>query len=111
MRDDINQLSAPTVSNHLCDGPGVLEVIWPDEKSRPSLRAFLSWRAGYWGPKIERNVARDRENEEGWKRLGWDVLVLWECQAKEREALKQVILAFLPPRREGQPSVQYPQTR
>jgi DNA mismatch endonuclease (patch repair protein) len=67
--------------------------------------------AGYWGPKIQRNVARDRENEEGWKRLGWDVLVLWECQAKEREALKQVILAFLPPRREGQPSVQYPQTR
>jgi G:T-mismatch repair DNA endonuclease (very short patch repair protein) len=44
-------------------------------------------------PKIERNVARDRENEEEWKRL-----VLWECQAKESEGLKQVILAFLPQR-------------
>jgi G:T-mismatch repair DNA endonuclease (very short patch repair protein) len=43
-------------------------------------------------------VACDRENEERWKRLGWDVLVLWECQANEREALKQLILGFLPKR-------------
>jgi hypothetical protein len=44
MRDDINQLSAPTVSDHLCDGPGLLEAIWPEAKSRPSLRALINWR-------------------------------------------------------------------
>jgi hypothetical protein len=44
MRDDINQLPAPTVSNHLCDGPGLLTIIFPDEKSRPSLRALINWR-------------------------------------------------------------------
>jgi DNA mismatch endonuclease (patch repair protein) len=27
---------------------------------------------GYWVPKIERNVARDRENVEEWKRQGWE---------------------------------------
>jgi hypothetical protein len=52
----------------------------------------------YWVSKTERNVARDRDNVEEWKRQSWDVLVLWECQAKEREALKRVILAFLPRR-------------
>jgi DNA mismatch endonuclease (patch repair protein) len=55
---------------------------------------------GYWAPKIERNVARDCENEEAWRRLGWDVLVLWECQIKGQEALKQLVLAFLPSRLE-----------
>jgi hypothetical protein len=46
-------------------------------------RELPETNAEYWGAKIERNVARDRENEKGWKRQGWDVLVLWECQAKE----------------------------
>jgi hypothetical protein len=41
---DSSETTGPTVSNHLCDGRGVLEVIFPDEKSRPSLRAFLTWR-------------------------------------------------------------------
>jgi hypothetical protein len=36
--------------------------------------------AGYWVQKIDRNVARDLENQEEWKRLGWDALILWECQ-------------------------------
>lgn len=58
--------------------------------------------AGYWVPKIERNVIRDRENEEQLRQLGWDVLVLWECQTRDHAALKELILAFLPERLEGQ---------
>jgi DNA mismatch endonuclease (patch repair protein) len=54
--------------------------------------------AGYWGSKINRNVARDRKNEQEWKRLGWEVLVLWEWQVKEGGPLKQAIVAFLPKR-------------
>lgn len=44
MKLDSIDTTAPTVSSHLCDGPGLLEVIWPNEKSRPSLRALINWR-------------------------------------------------------------------
>ena len=38
----------------------------------------------YWIPKIERNVARDLENQKALQSLGWKVLVVWECQLKKK---------------------------
>ena len=37
----------------------------------------------YWIPKIERNVNRDNNNQRILKDLGWNVLVVWECQLKK----------------------------
>jgi DNA mismatch endonuclease (patch repair protein) len=37
----------------------------------------------YWVPKIERNAARDARNQQALKDLGWNVLVVWECQLKK----------------------------
>lgn len=34
----------------------------------------------YWLPKLEQNRARDTKNLRALRRLGWQVLVLWECQ-------------------------------
>ena len=34
----------------------------------------------YWLPKLERNVMRDTENQVRLRELGWDVLVIWECE-------------------------------
>jgi DNA mismatch endonuclease (patch repair protein) len=39
-----------------------------------------STRQDYWKPKLERNVARDAAATEELRDLGWDVLVVWECQ-------------------------------
>ena len=36
----------------------------------------------YWKPKIERNVERDRANCEELKALGWNVLIVWECELR-----------------------------
>ena len=33
----------------------------------------------YWLPKLKRNVQRDRENVLQLKKLGWSILVVWEC--------------------------------
>jgi len=33
---------------------------------------------GYWKKKIERNVARDKENRKALKEKGWKVLRIWE---------------------------------
>ena len=37
----------------------------------------------YWSRKIQRNVERDRENIETLQKLGWDVIVVWECELKK----------------------------
>lgn len=36
----------------------------------------------YWVPKINRNVERDKENYEKLAALGWNVLIVWECELK-----------------------------
>lgn len=36
----------------------------------------------YWMPKLERNVARDAENCARLRELGWEVLVIWECEIR-----------------------------
>lgn len=39
-------------------------------------------RVEYWKPKLEKNCERDRNNRRQLQRLGWKVLVLWECEIK-----------------------------
>lgn len=52
-------------------------------------------RKEYWIPKLQRNVERDRKQIEELQRLGWDVLVIWECQVKDTKSLVDTIMKFL----------------
>jgi DNA mismatch endonuclease (patch repair protein) len=54
-------------------------------------------RPDYWGPKLARNVERDRENERLLEAMGWRVLVVWECTLADREAITRTIVGFLGP--------------
>ena len=54
-------------------------------------------RLDFWLPKLERNAERDRENICKLKLMGWDVLVIWECQLKDQTSLRERIRAFLTP--------------
>lgn len=49
----------------------------------------------YWQAKIERNCARDVRNMAALKKAGWRTLTIWECQMKDREALRLRLLKFL----------------
>jgi DNA mismatch endonuclease (patch repair protein) len=49
----------------------------------------------YWLPKLERNRIRDTNNITMLKRLGWKVLVLWECELPNRSRLSASIDQFL----------------
>jgi DNA mismatch endonuclease, patch repair protein len=40
-------------------------------------------RQEYWGPKLERNRARDEENASQLRRLGWRLCVVWDCETKK----------------------------
>ncbi len=48
---------------------------------------------GYWEPKLERNVRRDVKNEEELRAAGWEVMTVWECQAREAQKLGSEKLA------------------
>lgn len=49
----------------------------------------------FWGPKLETNRERDERKLVRLAELGWDVLVIWECQTKNREELQARIGEFL----------------
>jgi DNA mismatch endonuclease, patch repair protein len=52
-------------------------------------------RRDFWEAKLGRNKERDQQNRRVLRQLGWDVLVVWECQTRRPETLIEPILAFL----------------
>ena len=51
----------------------------------------------YWREKLEANKRRDDENVRRLNGLGWRVLVVWECQIKEKDLneISNVVRRFL----------------
>jgi DNA mismatch endonuclease (patch repair protein) len=58
-------------------------------------RKLPSGKQDYWIPKFERNVERDQADSEKLRALGWELLVIWECQLSDRQSLQDTILGFL----------------
>jgi len=52
-------------------------------------------RLDYWLPKLNGNRARDLRNQEVLRQEGWDVLVIWECEIADKDALRRKIRGFL----------------
>jgi len=52
-------------------------------------------RQDYWEPKLNRTVFRDRKNQAKLRELGWDILVIWECEVREVQQIANKIIAFL----------------
>ncbi|HEO70437.1 MAG TPA: DNA mismatch endonuclease Vsr [Candidatus Hydrogenedentes bacterium] len=50
---------------------------------------------GYWLPKIRRNRQRDEESMLALEAGGWSVLVLWECELGDADALQRRLDEFL----------------
>lgn len=47
-------------------------------------------RPDFWKEKFKANVARDRRNEEELRRLGWTVIIGWECEVGSVEFLDRL---------------------
>jgi DNA mismatch endonuclease (patch repair protein) len=92
---------------HRDDLPGSPDIVFPARKKvifvhgcfwhghecskgRPSKS-----RAEYWGPKIDSNRARDARNLTALHALGWDVLVVWQCELANPSTAYSRIEAFL----------------
>ncbi len=49
----------------------------------------------YWTGKIARNRQRDNTSLRELKKLGWKVLVIWECEIKRLDRLERKLEKFL----------------
>jgi len=49
----------------------------------------------YWIKKINGNKERDVKAQNALKALGWDVLLIWECQLNDRDGLLDRVADFL----------------
>jgi DNA mismatch endonuclease, patch repair protein len=59
---------------------------------------FTRWpksKLDFWKPKLEQNHRRDDVVKRRLRKLGWRVLVIWECQLKDNVGLTERVRAFL----------------
>ena len=91
-------------SLHRKDLPGCPDIVFPKSKKvifingcfwhRHSCKKGISMpatRKKFWQEKIE----RDKQNKSKLKKLGWQILIIWECQTKRPEKIVSKIKEFL----------------
>lgn len=52
-------------------------------------------RQDFWGPKLEGNRERDERNRVALDREGWRQMVVWECECRHEEQLRNKLQDFL----------------
>jgi len=50
----------------------------------------------YWLPKLKRNRERDARNIRELRRLGWQVIIVWECEVIDCRRMNAKIFSRLP---------------
>ena len=51
--------------------------------------------SAYWQPKFAQNVKRDKRAIAELLSLGWEPMVVWECETRDIDGLTQSLSAFL----------------
>ena len=49
-------------------------------------------RIEFWQKKFQGNIERDRKHQRDLKKLGWKVLIIWECEIIDLDKLKSMII-------------------
>ena len=92
---------------HRKDLPGKPDLVFPGRKTAIFVHGCF-WHAhgcrygqppksrlDYWLPKLEQNKKRDAEKRAQLEALGWKVLTVWQCDARDIEALTARLRVFL----------------
>lgn len=90
---------------HVKDLPGKPDIVLPKYKTAIEVRGCYwhrhegckdattpSTNIEFWQKKFAENVARDQRTEYALKELGWNVIVVWECEVN---ILNKKILSLL----------------
>lgn len=51
----------------------------------------------FWEKKLSGNIERDKKNLKALSKLGWEPLIIWECETKNHAQLSNSIQQFLQP--------------
>lgn len=93
---------------HRSDLPGKPDIVFPSSKKIIFVHGCF-WHGHtckrgaripkhnreYWEHKISRNIERDKKHLAELKDLGWEVLIVWECETKNLKNLEGKIVEFL----------------
>ena len=95
---------------HRRDLPGTPDLVFPSSRKvifvhgcfwhrHPNCRSATTpkSRAKFWKLKFDTNVTRDATKIAHLKKLGWRVLILWECQVRDGRILERKLITFLKP--------------
>lgn len=52
-------------------------------------------KSGFWRKKFAENIARDRRNVVSLRKMGWRLLIVWECDLRNEEKLIRKLVDFL----------------
>lgn len=93
---------------HRSDLPGRPDMVFPGRRKiifvhgcfwhqHPGCKRATIPRSNvaFWRDKLKRNRRRDEVVLEKLAESGWDVLVIWECETKDDEALAEKLKRFL----------------
>jgi DNA mismatch endonuclease, patch repair protein len=93
---------------HVASLPGCPDLVFPSLKKAIFIhgcfwhrhschrgRSIPSTNVLFWQTKLDRNRARDIRSRRALRRLGWKVLVLWECQLRDVEFVQRRVVALL----------------
>lgn len=93
---------------HRKDLPGTPDIVLPGRRKAIMVHGCFwhrhagcsrttspTTRAEYWQSKFAANVERDARKLAQLKALGWDTAIVWECETKNIDVLRQRLLLFL----------------
>jgi DNA mismatch endonuclease (patch repair protein) len=49
----------------------------------------------FWNIKLDRNIARDVGNIKDLEKLNWNSLIVWQCELKDEEGLREKLISEL----------------
>lgn len=49
----------------------------------------------FWNQKLDQNIERDRRFQRELRRMGWKVLIVWECETRKSDKLSTKLRTFL----------------
>ena len=52
-------------------------------------------RVEFWNKKFKDNIERDIKNQEKLKSLGWKLKIIWECETKNNDKLREKLIHIM----------------
>lgn len=93
---------------NVSDLPGSPDIVFPKRRKiifihgcfwHQHLRCKASDRprtnVAFWEQKLDRNIKRDRIVRQQLKKMGWKALILWGCQIRRENILRNRIRNFI----------------